>query len=39
MFLFVIYNMDVAVIKIISGEYKGHSGAKGKYVDALLLDV
>lgn len=28
-----------AVIKIISGEYKGHSGARGKHVDALLLDI
>lgn len=28
-----------AVVKVISGQYKGKSGAKGKHVDALLLDI
>ncbi len=28
-----------AVVKIISGNYKGQSGAKGKHVDASLFDI
>ena len=28
-----------AVVKVISGEYKGQQGTKGRHVDALLLDI
>ncbi len=30
---------EKSTVKIISGEYKGKSGAKGRHVDALLLDI
>lgn len=26
-------------VKVISGEYKGHKGTKGKFVDATMLDI
>lgn len=28
-----------ATVKVIAGEYKGHRGAKGHHIDALMLDV
>ena len=39
------YNMmatvteENVVVKVIAGEYKGHKGTKGKFVDATMMDV
>lgn len=32
-------NEPNATVRVISGEYKGHHGAKGEHVDATMLDI